>query len=220
MAAMTILSRLAAAMPRSIAYRPESMKSAESSARNVVPLPPGPNRRDKHELAFLPAALEIVETPPSPIGRAIGVTIIALFGLALAWAAPGEGEHLAAAPGKNHPEWAHQSHPAVRDRRRAGHPRPRRAERQGWASPDRARSDHERGRTQPFAQRPYLGAARRRPLARRFERQGRSSIGVSSARSRAPEPSGDAAPIPGGSDIGICSQARGAGAPTRAEGGR
>ena len=31
--------------------------------------PPGPNRRDKHQLAFLPAALEIVETPPSPIGR-------------------------------------------------------------------------------------------------------------------------------------------------------
>ena len=31
--------------------------------------PLGPNRRDKHQLAFLPAALEIVETPPSPIGR-------------------------------------------------------------------------------------------------------------------------------------------------------
>ena len=30
-------------------------------------------RREKEELAFLPAALEIVETPPSPIGRAIGV---------------------------------------------------------------------------------------------------------------------------------------------------
>ena len=76
------------------------MKSAESSAKNVVPLPPGPNRRDKHQLAFLPAALEIVETPPSPIGRAIGVTIIALFGLALAWASLGEVDIIAAAPGK------------------------------------------------------------------------------------------------------------------------
>jgi hemolysin D len=76
------------------------MKSAENSARNVVPLPPGPNRRDKYELAFLPAALEIVETPPSPIGRAIGVTIIALFGLALAWASLGEVDIIAAAPGK------------------------------------------------------------------------------------------------------------------------
>jgi hemolysin D len=76
------------------------MKSAENAAKNVIPLPPGPNRRDKHELAFLPAALEIVETPPSPIGRAIGVTIIALFGLALAWASLGEVDIIAAAPGK------------------------------------------------------------------------------------------------------------------------
>ena len=79
---------------------------SESSAKNVIPLPPPPNRRDKQELAFLPAALEIVETPPSPIGRAIGVTIIALFGLVLAWASLGEVDIIAAAPGKIHPEWA------------------------------------------------------------------------------------------------------------------
>src|SRR5262249_18922303 len=73
---------------------------SENSAKNVIPLPPRPNRHDKHQLAFLPAALEIVETPPSPIGRAIGVTIIALFGLALAWASLGEVDIIAAAPGK------------------------------------------------------------------------------------------------------------------------
>src|SRR5262245_62662849 len=77
MAATTILSRLAAAMPRSIACRPESMKSAENSAKNVVPLPPGPNRRDKHQLAFLPAALEIAETPPPPTAAAIRKNITA-----------------------------------------------------------------------------------------------------------------------------------------------
>jgi hemolysin D len=76
------------------------MKSAENSAKNVIPLPRGPNRRDKDGLAFLPAALEIVETPPSPIGRAIGVTIIALFGVALAWASVGEVDIIASAPGK------------------------------------------------------------------------------------------------------------------------
>jgi len=76
------------------------MKSAENSAKNVIPLPPRPTRRDKHELEFLPAALEIVETPPSPIGRAIGLTIIALFALALAWASLGEVDIIAAAPGK------------------------------------------------------------------------------------------------------------------------
>src|SRR5215475_11119952 len=73
---------------------------SESSAKNVIPLPPAPNRRDRHQLAFLPAALEIVETPPSPIGRAIGVTIVALFGLALAWASLGEVDIIAAASGK------------------------------------------------------------------------------------------------------------------------
>jgi hemolysin D len=76
------------------------MKSAENSAKNIIPLPPRPTRRDKHELAFLPAALEIVETPPSPTGRAIGVTIIALFCLALGWAAFGKIDIVASAPGK------------------------------------------------------------------------------------------------------------------------
>jgi hemolysin D len=76
------------------------MKLSDNSAKNVIPLPHGPHRRDKHELAFLPAALEIVETPPSPIGRAIGLTIIALFCLALAWALFGRIDIVASAPGK------------------------------------------------------------------------------------------------------------------------
>src|SRR5271155_3873177 len=57
-------------------------------------------RRRDHELAFLPAALEIVETPPSPIGRAIGATIIAVFALELAWACIGTVDIVASAPGK------------------------------------------------------------------------------------------------------------------------
>ena len=52
------------------------------------------------ELAFLPAALEIVETPPSPIGRAIGATIIMLFCVALVWASAGTIDIVASAPGK------------------------------------------------------------------------------------------------------------------------
>src|ERR1700675_3110407 len=57
-------------------------------------------RRSENELAFLPAALEIVETPPSPIGRAIGITVIALFCLALAWASFGTVDIVATASGK------------------------------------------------------------------------------------------------------------------------
>src|SRR2546429_2769393 len=83
-------------MPRSTACRVASMKSA----KNVVPLPDARTRRSKHELAFLPAALEIVETPPSPIGRAIAFTIIAVFSIALAWACIGAVDIVAVAPGK------------------------------------------------------------------------------------------------------------------------
>src|SRR5229473_1624680 len=66
----------------------------------VVAFPDAGARRRDHELAFLPAALEIVETPPSPIGRAIGATIIAVFVLALAWACLGTVDIVATASGK------------------------------------------------------------------------------------------------------------------------
>src|SRR5712671_1346349 len=60
----------------------------------------GARRRRDHELAFLPAALEIVETPPSPIGRAIGASLIAMFVVALAWASLGHVDIVATATGK------------------------------------------------------------------------------------------------------------------------
>jgi hemolysin D len=57
-------------------------------------------RRRLQELAFLPAALEIVETPPSPIGRAISAAIIVLFCAALGWAWWGTIDIVASATGK------------------------------------------------------------------------------------------------------------------------
>ena len=57
-------------------------------------------RKEQEELAFLPAALEIVETPPSPIGRAIGATIVAVFCVALVWATFGHVDIVASASGK------------------------------------------------------------------------------------------------------------------------
>jgi hemolysin D len=68
--------------------------------RAVIALPGASSRRREHELAFLPAALEIVETPPSPIGRAIGATIVGFFSLALAWACFSTIDIVATAPGK------------------------------------------------------------------------------------------------------------------------
>ena len=47
------------------------MKFAEAAitaTKNIVTFPLTRERREKDEVAFLPAALEIVETPPSPIG--------------------------------------------------------------------------------------------------------------------------------------------------------
>jgi hemolysin D len=52
------------------------------------------------ETAFLPAALEIVETPPAPASRIVGRVLIAFFVLALLWAMLGTVDIIATAPGK------------------------------------------------------------------------------------------------------------------------
>jgi hypothetical protein len=76
------------------------MAEPAKSSNAVVPFPDKRVRRRDHELAFLPAALEIVETPASPIGRAIGATIIMVFVLASAWACLGTVDIVATASGK------------------------------------------------------------------------------------------------------------------------
>lgn len=53
-----------------------------------------------HETEFLPAALEIMETPASPAGRAVSATIILFLVIALLWAAFGTVDIIATAQGK------------------------------------------------------------------------------------------------------------------------
>lgn len=60
-------------------------------------------RKDLKEREFLPAALEILESPPSPVGRAILWAIIALFVIALVWSIVGHVDVVASAPGKTLP---------------------------------------------------------------------------------------------------------------------
>jgi hemolysin D len=66
----------------------------------IIPFPVRRELRDREEFAFLPAALEIVETPASPTGRAIGGTLIALFLAALVWTSLGHVDIVATASGK------------------------------------------------------------------------------------------------------------------------
>jgi hemolysin D len=70
------------------------------SARKIIAFPKKEASRGAYELAFLPAALEVVETPPSPVGIAVGATVIIFFCLALAWTAFGTVDIVASAPGK------------------------------------------------------------------------------------------------------------------------
>ena len=52
------------------------------------------------ELEFLPAALEVLETPASPMGRTIAATIILFFVAAITWAIFGHIDIIATASGK------------------------------------------------------------------------------------------------------------------------
>jgi hemolysin D len=54
----------------------------------------------RDELDFLPAALEIVEAPPSPAARVTGYAIVALVALTLLWGFIGKVDMTATAPGE------------------------------------------------------------------------------------------------------------------------
>ncbi|MDT8899786.1 HlyD family type I secretion periplasmic adaptor subunit [Anaeroselena agilis] len=58
------------------------------------------NNLTARETEFLPAALEVTETPPSPVGRAVMWTMVALVITALAWSVLGRVDEVAVAPGK------------------------------------------------------------------------------------------------------------------------
>jgi hemolysin D len=79
--------------------KPVEAAVAVTPLPRVIPFRRAQERRGE-ELAFLPAALEIVETPPSPIGRTVGATIILLFCTALVWAWWGTIDIVASAAGK------------------------------------------------------------------------------------------------------------------------
>ena len=59
-----------------------------------------PDRRAAIDRAFLPAALEIIETPASPVGRGLSLLIIAAALTAIAWSSLSKVDIVTSAPGK------------------------------------------------------------------------------------------------------------------------
>lgn len=70
----------------------------------IIQLPWRGNALRRDERDFLPAALEIVETPASPVGRAIAAAIIGFLVIAVAWASLGHIDIIATAQGKVVPD--------------------------------------------------------------------------------------------------------------------
>ena len=62
-----------------------------------------PSAKSKDRFEFLPAALEVLETPPAPFGRIIAVTIALFFVLAVLWAFLGTIDVVAVSQGQTIP---------------------------------------------------------------------------------------------------------------------
>jgi len=76
------------------------MSSPEALPKDIRPKPAPRWSRQDTARQFLPAALEILETPASPVGRAIAATIMLFFALAVAWSVLGHVDIIATAQGK------------------------------------------------------------------------------------------------------------------------
>jgi hemolysin D len=80
------------------------MSGKAPASAKVLPFPlsprPAAGGRRRDDLAFLPAALEIIETPASPAGRATALCIAAAALLAIAWACIGQVDIIATASGQ------------------------------------------------------------------------------------------------------------------------
>jgi hemolysin D len=76
------------------------MKSSEAMASNVVTLPVFDRAARRARWEFLPAALEVIETPASPLGRAVAITLMAVFVVAIVWSVVGHVDIVATASGK------------------------------------------------------------------------------------------------------------------------
>ena len=80
---------------------PQPMGSLTRSEHDVLPFLA---RRPRHELEFLPAALEVVDTPAPPAARLVSGVICAFCTVAIVWSIVGRIDIVANAPGTIIPE--------------------------------------------------------------------------------------------------------------------
>jgi hemolysin D len=79
---------------------PATLRDKSSLARLAAPFRRKPDRRNADERAFLPAAMELVETPPSPTIRLTAAAICGLLAAALAWSILARIDTVAVAHGR------------------------------------------------------------------------------------------------------------------------
>jgi hemolysin D len=76
-------------------------KKEGNGERKLIPFPQRfAERRSRHELEFLPAALEIIETPTSAAGRIMMGVVVTLVAVAVGWACVGQLDIVATANGR------------------------------------------------------------------------------------------------------------------------
>ena len=80
---------------------PEGIATERKREGKLIRLPVRvSDRRRRHELEFLPAALEIVETPASAVSRIMMGVIVVLVSVAIGWACVGQIDIVATANGR------------------------------------------------------------------------------------------------------------------------
>lgn len=84
------------AIARHFAVARQAFRDEKKAAREGAAAP----KARRREMAFMPAALEIMETPASPLGRALAAVIAVFFTIAIVWSVYGKMDIIATAQGK------------------------------------------------------------------------------------------------------------------------
>ena len=165
--------------PREQVRGPSPMRLARALQTPETPSGLAVIRLDALDREFLPAALELLETPPSPIRVAAIWVICAGLVVALAWSYFGKLDIHAVAQGRIQPSGRSKVVQPLEPGKIVSHRGGKRQPRQGWRRADRARPDRNRRRPRRAGPRARIGSlaeAARRKRRRRRRAQRESSM--------------------------------------------